>query len=55
LRGRLAAGIVEQQPVCSRCEAPDQRFGRRCPRCGKRYWGGGILRLLFGAGPPMKH
>jgi len=52
-RGRN--GIVEQQQTCPRCEAPGQRFARRCHGCGRRYWGGGLLRMLFGGGPPMKH
>ena len=51
----MQPGIVEQQQVCPKCESPGQRFGRRCPQCGRRYWGGGLLRLLFGGGPPMKH
>ncbi|MGH2978503.1 MAG: hypothetical protein ACRDLQ_02555, partial [Solirubrobacterales bacterium] len=51
----VAGSIVQQQEICPRCESPGQRFGRRCPRCRRRYWGGGLLRLLFGAGPPMKH
>jgi hypothetical protein len=55
MTGGVGPGIVQQQEVCARCEAPGQRFGRRCPKCGRRYWGGGLLRLLFGAGPPMKH
>jgi hypothetical protein len=51
----MRSGIVEDQPVCSRCETPGQRFGRKCPKCGQRYWGGGLLRLLFGGGPTVKH
>jgi tRNA(Ile2) C34 agmatinyltransferase TiaS len=50
----LKHGIVADQPVCSRCETPGQRFGRRCPKCGQRYWGGGGLMRLLGIGP-VKH
>jgi tRNA(Ile2) C34 agmatinyltransferase TiaS len=44
----LSQRIVAEQPVCTRCETPGQRLGRKCPKCGQRYWSGGLLRLLFG-------
>ena len=52
---QLKRGIVAEQPVCAGCEAPGQRLGKKCPRCGRRYWGGGLWRLLFGGGPRVKH
>jgi tRNA(Ile2) C34 agmatinyltransferase TiaS len=51
----LSHRIVAQQPVCSHCETTGQRFGRKCPKCGRRYWGGGPLRLLFGGRPGVKY
>jgi tRNA(Ile2) C34 agmatinyltransferase TiaS len=47
-------GIVAEQPVCSQCETPGQHFGRKCPKCGRRYWGGGLLRMLLGGGTGLK-
>jgi hypothetical protein len=51
----LRNGIVAEQPVCANCDTPGQRVGRKCPTCGRRYWRGGLLRLLFGGGPWVRH